>query len=83
MTNNQKPLTDSGTVGAFLFAMFEGGGNVPLITPVVAAMVERGHDVAVVAGPNIRRPQPSLPSDGFCDRILGTGARVPLLDVPE
>jgi UDP:flavonoid glycosyltransferase YjiC (YdhE family) len=63
--------------------MFEGGGNVPLITPVVAAMVERGHDVAVVAGPNIRRPEPGLPSDGFCDRIRGAGAHVlPLLDTP-
>ncbi len=63
--------------------MFEGGGNVPLITPVVAAMVERGHDVAVVAGPNIRRPEPGLPSDGFGDRIRGAGARfVPLLDTP-
>ena len=55
-------MQDSSLVGAFLFAMFEGGGNVPLITPVVAAMVERGHDVAVVAGPSIRRPDVGLPS---------------------
>ena len=59
-------------VGVFLFSMFEGGGNVPLITPVVAAMVERGHDVAVIAGPNIRRPGVGLPSDRFLDRLAGT-----------
>jgi hypothetical protein len=76
-------MADSASVGSFLFAMFEGGGNVPLITPVVAAMVDRGHDVTVVAGPNIRRPAPALPSDGFFDRVRGTGARlVPLLDEP-
>ena len=59
--------------------MFEGGGNVPLITPVVAAMVERGHDVTVVAGPNIRRPAAAPPSARFMDRVGGTGARVVLL----
>ena len=76
-------MPDSTLVGVLLFAMFEGGGNVPLITPVVAAMVERGHDVAVLAGPNIRRPAVGLPSDRFYDRLRGTGARVvPLLDEP-
>ncbi len=76
-------MPDSAIVGSLLFAMFEGGGNVPLITPVVAAMVERGHDVTVVAGPSIRRPAAPLPSDRFLDRVRGTGARVdPLLDVP-
>ena len=74
-------VSDSAIVGVFLFAMFEGGGNVPLITPVVAVMVERGHDVAVVAGPNIRRPAVQLPSDRFYGRLRATGARiVPLLD---
>ena len=76
-------VSDSAIVGVFLFAMFEGGGNVPLITPVVAVMVERGHDVAVVAGPNIRRPAVQLPSDRFYGRLRATGARiVPLLDEP-
>ena len=76
-------MSDSVIVGVFTFAMFEGGGNVPLITPVVAVMVERGHEVVVVAGPNIRRPAVPLPSDRFYDRIRATGARiVPLLDEP-
>ncbi len=68
----------------FLFAMFEGGGNVPLITPVVAAIVERGHDVVVVAGPNIRRPAAPPPSDRFLDRIRAAGAAriVTLLEEP-
>ena len=43
-------------VSSFLFALFEGGGNVPLLIPVVRAVAERGHDVTVVAGPGIRRP---------------------------
>ncbi len=62
-----------------LFAMFEGGGNIPLITPVVAAVVDRGHEVTVVAGPNIRRPNPGLPSDRFLERLRTTGAEVMLL----
>ena len=70
-------------VARVLFAMFEGGGNIPLITPVVGAVVERGHDVTVVAGPNIRRANPGLPSESFLDRLRATGARVvPLLDSP-
>jgi hypothetical protein len=70
-------------VARLLFAMFEGGGNIPLITPVVGAVVERGHDVTVVAGPNIRRVKPGLPSEGFLDRLRATGARVVrLLDSP-
>ena len=76
-------MTDSAAVGSFLFAMFEGGGNVPLITPVIATMVERGHDVTVVAGPNIRRPAAPPPSAWFVDRVGATGARiVSLLDEP-
>ena len=62
-----------------LFAMFEGGGKISLITPVVAAVVDRGHEVTVVAGPNIPRPNPGLPSDRFHDRLRTTGAEVMLL----
>jgi hypothetical protein len=36
-----------------LFAMFEGGGNIPLILPIVVALIERGHEVRVLAGPNV------------------------------
>ena len=46
-------------MSSFIFAMFEGGGNVPLLIPVVRAVIERGHDVTVVAGPGIRRANAS------------------------
>ena len=67
-----------------LFAMFEGGGNIPLITPVVAAVVDRGADVTVVAGPNIRRVRPGstvgeLPGSARAD---ASHSVVPLLDSP-
>jgi UDP:flavonoid glycosyltransferase YjiC (YdhE family) len=71
-------------VSSFLFAMFEGGGNVPLLVPVVRAVVERGHDVTVVAGPSIRRPNPSpAASARLVDPLRESGARVvQLLDEP-
>lgn len=56
-----------------LFAMFHGDGNVPLITPIVAALVARGHAVRVLAGPGVRATR--LPvGDRFLTRIAATGA---------
>jgi UDP:flavonoid glycosyltransferase YjiC (YdhE family) len=71
-------------VSSFLFAMFEGGGNVPLLVPVVRAVVERGHDVTVVVGPSIRRPNPpSAASPRLVDPLRDAGGRVvQLLDEP-
>ena len=71
-------------MSSFLFAMFEGGGNVPLLVPVVRAVVERGHDVTVVAGPSIRRPNPPPAASGrLVDPLRDAGARVvQLLDEP-
>ena len=67
-----------------LFAMFEGGGNVPLLTPVVDAVAARGHEVGVLVGPNIRRPAAPPPSERFLDRLRASGARViPLGDVGD
>lgn len=71
-------------MSSFLFAMFEGGGNVPLLVPVVRAVVERGHDVTVVTGPGIRRPNPPPgASPRLVDPLRDAGARVvQLLDEP-
>jgi len=56
-----------------LFAMFHGDGNVPLITPIVAALVARGHAVRVLVGPGVRATR--LPvGDRFLARIAATGA---------
>jgi UDP:flavonoid glycosyltransferase YjiC (YdhE family) len=64
--------------------MFEGGGNVPLLVPVVRAVVERGHDVTVVVGPSIRRPNPPpAASSRLVDPLREARARVvQLLDEP-
>lgn len=37
------------TPGSYLFAIVDGGGTVPTDTSVIRAMVERGHDVRVLA----------------------------------
>ncbi|MGQ0434359.1 MAG: nucleotide disphospho-sugar-binding domain-containing protein [Microthrixaceae bacterium] len=52
--------------------------------PVVRAVVDRGHDVIVVAGPSIRRPNPPpAASPRLVDRLRDAGARVEqLLDEP-
>jgi hypothetical protein len=34
--------------------MFQGGGNIPLIMPIVTELALRGHDVSVLPGPGIR-----------------------------
>jgi UDP:flavonoid glycosyltransferase YjiC (YdhE family) len=58
----------------FLFAMFQGGGNIPLIVPIVADLVKRGHYVRIIAGPGIRgRKQPV--SQDFLGRIEASGAQ--------
>ena len=44
----------------YLFAIIDGGGTVPADTSVIRAMVERGHDVRVLAdrvlAPDIETP---------------------------
>jgi UDP:flavonoid glycosyltransferase YjiC (YdhE family) len=64
-----------------LFAMFQGGGNIPLILPVVNRLVARGHQVRVVAGPGVRASR--LPvSPAFLERIRAAGASaVPFPDL--
>jgi UDP:flavonoid glycosyltransferase YjiC (YdhE family) len=58
-----------------LVAMFQGGGNIPLILPVVTRLVARGHQVRVVAGPGVRSSR--LPvSPTFLGRIRAAGATV-------
>jgi MGT family glycosyltransferase len=53
--------------------MFQGGGNIPLIMPVVARLVARGHQVRIMAGPGVRHSR--LPvSTTFLQRIGAAGA---------
>jgi UDP:flavonoid glycosyltransferase YjiC (YdhE family) len=57
----------------FLFAMFQGGGNIPLILPIVGRLVAHGHAVRILAGPGIRASRTPV-SDRFRDRIAAVGA---------
>jgi UDP:flavonoid glycosyltransferase YjiC (YdhE family) len=66
----------------FLFAMFQGGGNIPLIMPIVAELVRRGHDVRVLAGPGIRRLAVPV-SDGWRKGIDDAGATLIPLGEPS
>src|SRR6185503_18426071 len=70
--------------------MFQGGGNIPLLLPVVKCLVSRGHHVRVLAGPGIR-PRPLPISQRFLAGIEDAGAELipfqepsenPYLDAP-
>lgn len=61
--------------------MFQGGGNIPLIMPIVGELVRRGHQVRVIAGPNIRGPERPL-SPAFLERIRGSGAELVTYEMP-
>ncbi len=76
-------MEDSDRQLSFLIAMFEGGGNVPLILPIVSRLVARGNHVKVVAGASIRRPGVIAPGDAFLERIRATGAIVVRLAEPD
>ena len=49
---------------SILACMFQGGGNVPLILPILAELIARGHIVRIMVGPGVRqsrlKPGPSL-----------------------
>ena len=64
-----------------LVAMFEGGGNLSLILPIVARLVERSHDVRVLAGANVRAGRRPM-SDSFLQRIRATSAELIVLATP-
>jgi MGT family glycosyltransferase len=63
------------TPGQFLFAMFQGSGNIPPILAVARGLVARGHCVRIVAGPGLqpdRAPRPV--SAAFLQGIMTAGA---------
>ena len=54
----------------FLFAMFQGSGNIPPILAVAHQLVTRGHHVRVLAGPGLQPDRPPRPaSAAFLDGI--------------
>jgi MGT family glycosyltransferase len=65
-----------------LMAMFQGGGNIPLLLPIVARLVARGHRVRVLVGPGVRRSR--LPvSESLLRSLHATGAQILRLREPE
>jgi UDP:flavonoid glycosyltransferase YjiC (YdhE family) len=58
-----------------LVAMFQGGGNIPLILPIVRRLASRGHRVRVLAGPGVRASRAPI-SPRFLQRVATTGAAV-------
>jgi MGT family glycosyltransferase len=56
-----------------LAAMFQGGGNIPLLMPVIRRLIERGHHLRIMAGPGVRRSRLPL-SSGFVRQITDGGA---------
>jgi hypothetical protein len=65
-----------------LMAMFQGGGNIPQLLPIVARLVARGHRVRVLVGPGVRRSR--LPvSESLAQSLHGTGAKILRLREPE
>ncbi len=65
----------------YLFAMFQGGGNIPLIVPVAAELVRRGHTVRAVVGPGIRADR--LPvSEALRTRLADAGVEIVPFDDP-
>ena len=58
-----------------LVAMFQGGGNIPQILPIVVRLTDLGHRVRVVVGPGIRRDR--LPvSVQLLESLDAAGVRV-------
>jgi len=65
-----------------LVTMFQGGGNIPLLLPIVTRLVERGHHVRFMIGPGVRASR--LPISEYLDQSLRrTGAPVMWLPAPD
>src|SRR5512145_2036177 len=57
-----------------LMAMFQGGGNIPQLLPIVTRLVTLGHRVRVLVGPGVRRSR--LPvSESLWRSLHATGAQ--------
>ena len=62
--------------------MFQGGGNIPLLMPVMARLAERGHHVRILAGPGVRRSR--LPvSESFIRRVVASRAEIVSFREPD
>jgi hypothetical protein len=62
--------------------MFQGGGNIALIVPVIDRLVRRGHRVRVLGGPGIWSSRMKV-SAAFRERISAVGATFVALPEPQ
>jgi MGT family glycosyltransferase len=53
--------------------MFQGGGNIPLLMPVMDRLIERGHHLRIMAGPGVRPSRLPL-SGSLVQRITDSSA---------
>jgi hypothetical protein len=65
-----------------LAAMFQGGGNIPLLMPVMAGLVARGHHLRILAGPGVRRSRLPI-SESLTRRMAASGAEVVPFQEPD
>jgi hypothetical protein len=62
--------------------MFQGGGNIPLIMPVVSRLVARGHQVRIMASAGVRQSRMPV-SSAFLERIRAAGPTLVPFPDPE
>jgi hypothetical protein len=78
-TQGDRTMTEGRQI---LMAMFQGGGNIPLLLPIVTRLVALGHRVRVLVGPGVRRSR--LPvSESLSRSLHATGAEILRLREPE
>jgi MGT family glycosyltransferase len=80
--DRSRALYLTGQRADLLFALFQGGGNLALILPIVEAAVARGHTVRVLAGPGVWPSRMPL-SECFRERIACAGATYVPFAEPE
>jgi UDP:flavonoid glycosyltransferase YjiC (YdhE family) len=65
-----------------LVAMFQGGGNVPLLLPIVTRLATLGYRVRCMVGPGVRSSRLPI-SDQLCRSLRTTGGDVIRVRAPE
>lgn len=68
--------------GRILVTMFQGGGNIPLLMPIMARLVANGHSLRIMAGPGVRPSKLPISAD-FLRRISSSGATLVPFRVPD
>jgi UDP:flavonoid glycosyltransferase YjiC (YdhE family) len=65
-----------------LACMFQGGGNIPLILPILAELVARNHRVRVMVGPGVRQSR-LMVSPSLLQRVGEMGAELVRFNEPD